>query len=279
MRPDLAAAGSSRMSPAGPGAWSPRPADALSLPLSELNIFDRALLRTIGYIAAGRVIAISGIEHVARERDPFIIALNHSTRLEAVLVPALLMLARHGRQVHFLADWNFRLVPGVGLLYSRSGAITIARKPARPRFLNAARELFRSDVPPLEQARRKLIAGRSIGIFPEGTVNRDPGRLLRGRAGMARLSLETGVPVVPAGIRYGIGPSAGDAAEGAPMDIRIGEPLVPPDPNDSQPDAETTRLWHDRIMHAIARQSGKTYRPRREENGHETPSTDPWQAR
>jgi 1-acyl-sn-glycerol-3-phosphate acyltransferase len=61
---------------------------------------------------------------------------------------------------------------------------------------------FAVSVPPLEQARQHLIAGRSIGIFPEGTVNRDRSQLLRGRYGAARLSLETGVPVTPAGIRF-----------------------------------------------------------------------------
>jgi 1-acyl-sn-glycerol-3-phosphate acyltransferase len=82
----------------------------------------------------------------------------------------------------------------VDLLYRRSGAITVACKPARPRFLNIMRSLLTDAVAPMEQARAHLVAGRSVRVFPKGTVNRDPSRLLRGRHGAARLSLETGAP-------------------------------------------------------------------------------------
>jgi hypothetical protein len=47
------------------------------------------------------------------------------------------------------------------------------------------------------RARVCLALGRSVGIFPEGTVNRDPHRLLAGRRSAALLSLERRVPVVP----------------------------------------------------------------------------------
>ena len=40
--------------------------------------------------------------------------------------------------------------------------------------------------------------GQIIGIFPEGT--RDHGKLGPAKSGVARLAMETGVPVVPAGI-------------------------------------------------------------------------------
>ena len=73
-----------------------------------------------------------------------------------------------------MADWNFRMIPGLDLLYRRAGAITVARKPARPRFLNLTKPLFIDTVSPMEQARQHLISGRSVGMFPEGTVNRDP---------------------------------------------------------------------------------------------------------
>jgi hypothetical protein len=242
--------------------WTPTRSDVLTLPLSELALFDRTLVRSLGLFGHRKLLSISGLEHVARECDPFLLALNHSSRLEAVLVPAFLMLARQGRRVHFLADWNFRLIPGVGLLYSRAGAITVARKPARPRFLNPLRARFRSDVPPLEQARRALLDGRSVGIFPEGTINRDPLRLLRGRRGVARLSLETGTPVVPAGIRFHLDPGAREIPAGATMELCIGAPLTPPrlvPGNVTAPSAIALSQWHSTIMHAIAEQSGKSY--------------------
>jgi len=46
-----------------------------------------------------------------------VLVLNHSTKLEAVLLPALLMLLRGGHHLHFMADWNYRLIPGLGHFY------------------------------------------------------------------------------------------------------------------------------------------------------------------
>lgn len=232
---------------------------ALGCPLPELTMPDRCLARGVGLVASNLARAVSGLEHVGGGRDPFVLALNHGTRREAILVPSLLILHRGGRPVHFLADWNFRLIPGVGLLYDRAGVITVARKPARPRFLDALRPRFAPSTPPLEHARRLLVSGRSVGIFPEGTVNRDSSRLLGGRHGAARLSLETGAPVVPAGLRYR--PPAG-AGPGV-VELHIGDPLAPPRRVDHAA-YQDVKVWHREIMTSIARLSGKTWtEPRR----------------
>src|SRR5262245_44526701 len=154
--------------------WETPPArDIVRWPLPVLGTLDRWLLRAAALIARRQVIAARGLEHIRAEADPFILALNHSTRREAVLVPPLLVLLRGGRRIHFLADWNFRLIPGVDLLYRRAGAITVMRKSARPRWLNVFKPLFADPLPPFEHARALLAAGRSVGVFPEGTVNRD----------------------------------------------------------------------------------------------------------
>ena len=57
-------------------------------------------------------------------------------------MPALLLLHRGGRLVHFLADWNFRLIPGVGFIYARAQVVTVTRKSAKPRFLNILKPLY-----------------------------------------------------------------------------------------------------------------------------------------
>lgn len=239
----------------------PVPARAiLSWPLPDLGACDRILVRGAALAGSRCVLDIAGLEHIAPDRDPFILALNHGTRLEALLVPPLLFLLRSGRRIHFMADWNFRLVPGVGLLYRRAGVITILRKPAKPRFLNALKPLFADPLTPAEQARRHLAAGRSVGVFPEGTVNRDPGRLRRGRPGAAQLALETGVPVVPVGLRYPTVPPGATVPEGSPMAIEIGAPLVPPPvASAGRPAYPDILALHGRIMTAIARLSGKSW--------------------
>jgi 1-acyl-sn-glycerol-3-phosphate acyltransferase len=230
----------------------------LSWSLRDLTVMDRTLVRGIALVSRSKVRHLDGLEHIAPERDPFILAANHNTRLEAVLLPALLFLLRHGRRIHFMADWNFRMIPGVDLLYRRAGAITVARKPARPRVLNLMKPLFTEKVSPMAQARAHLMSGRSVGVFPEGTVNRDPLRLLRGRYGAARLSLETGAPIVPVGVRFPTVPRGAAVPEGSPMSIAVGEPLIPPAAATS-PAYASLRAWHERVMVTIGRLSGKSW--------------------
>jgi 1-acyl-sn-glycerol-3-phosphate acyltransferase len=258
------------MTIAGPPVGPPSVCAVLSWPLPELELIDRMLVRSLALVSRCKIRGLHGLEHIAPDRDPFILALNHSTRQEALLVPALLFLLRRGRRIHFMADWNFRMIPGVDLLYRRAGAITIARKPARPRFLNLVKPLFTDAVSPMVQARRHLMAGHSIGVFPEGTVNRDPLRLLRGRHGAARLSLETGAPVIPVGLRFPTVPQGAIIPEGSPMSIEIGPPLMPSAPATPAAYANVW-AWHVQIMTTISRLSGKCWEFRAQETSDEDP--------
>ena len=256
----------------GPGQQSwrvPRLSEIFGRALPHLGLGDRLLLRAVAVLARHQIVSIHGLQHIRAARDPFILAANHGTRRESLLVPALLLFHRGGRRLHFLADWNFRLIPGVGLLYGRAQVVTVVRKSARPRFLNILKPLYELPQRPFEQARAHLLAGRSIGIFPEGAVNRDPARLLRGRRGAARLSLETGVPVVPMGIRFP-GVARGEPVpHGAAMELHIGPPLVPPASAPEQVPLPAVTDWHAAIMTEIARYSGKTWKGAAEEAGHD----------
>ena len=96
---------------AGAGGALPRVWDVLTRPLPFKGIFDRVLLRGVVLIARRKVRAVHGLERVLSP-EPFILALNHSTRREALLVPALLIFHRGGRLIHFWSDWMFRLLAG-----------------------------------------------------------------------------------------------------------------------------------------------------------------------
>ncbi|MBS0244736.1 MAG: 1-acyl-sn-glycerol-3-phosphate acyltransferase [Proteobacteria bacterium] len=258
-------AGRARAPEAQPLWERPTFLELLRRPLSPLGLLDRSLTRVFSYYSLPRFSSISGLEHIGRDQDPFILALNHSTRFEAIALPPLLVYYRGGRRVHFLADWNFQMIPGIGLLYRRSGAIVVTRKNARPRFLNALKPLYTHAEPSHRRALAHLKAGRSIGIFPEGTVNRDPERLLRGRLGAARLSLESGVPVVPAGIRV-----LGNEGAQPRLDLRFGPALTPPKIVGDVQSADV-RAWHGVIMTEIARLSGKAWEPLPKEPRNGTP--------
>jgi len=243
----------------GAFVWSPPVwQEILRWPLPHNGFGDRLLLRAVALFVKRHVRFIDGLENLLDDPRPFILVANHSSRREAVVMPAFLMLHRGGRLVHFFADWTFQLIPGVGWVYRRAGAIVVGRKPARPRFLNVFKPFLTDPVPPLERARLHLAAGRPIGIFPEGTVNRNPAELLPGRNGAARLSLETGVPVVPMGLRYADARGHGLGA----MEINIGPPMRPPQIETRPAPVAAVREWHATLMSAIASLSGKVWKPR-----------------
>jgi 1-acyl-sn-glycerol-3-phosphate acyltransferase len=243
-------------------AWrAPRATEIFGWALPHMHrLGDRLLLRALALQASRHIVAVHGLEHIRPACDPFILVANHSTRREAILVPALLFLHRGGRIVHFLADWNFRLIPGVGLIYSRAQVVTVTRKSARPRFLNVLKPLFGHRRSSIDRTKALLAAGRSIGVFPEGTANRKTAELLRGRRGAARLSLETGVPVIPLGIRFrGVGPEQ-PIPRRAPMELYIGAPLRPPRLDGAAVTMSQVGAWHCVIMTQIAQLSGKAWK-------------------
>ncbi|KAB2915506.1 MAG: 1-acyl-sn-glycerol-3-phosphate acyltransferase [Hyphomicrobiaceae bacterium] len=252
-----------------PPAWRvPAAGHILGCELPHLGLGDRLLLRGLMLLARRQIAAVHGLQHVRPAMDPFILAMNHGTRRESLLVPALLFLNRGGRLIHFLADWNFQLIPGVGLIYRRAQVVTVTRKSAKPRALNGLKPFFRQVLPPFELARAHLLAGRPVGIFPEGTVNRDPDRLLRGRRGAARLSLETGAPIVPMGIRFpGVEPGS-PVPEHAAMELHIGAPLTPPGSPGHRASVGAVSTWHAAIMNEIARLSGKAWTTPMKEASH-----------
>ena len=205
-----------------------------------------------------RIDRVIGIEHALSLNDGFIVAANHSCRRDALLLPAMLVFCRGGRLVHFMADWNFKLIPGIGLLYRRSGAITVGRKNAKPKFFNIFKPLLVDKSAPMDIARHKLEAGDAIALFPEGTTNRDPQQLLRGRFGCARLSLETGKPVLPVGITYPGYESCWNKPVKALAQIRFGSPMYPQQDFCQQPaSVPTVRQWHSEIMQSISSLCGK----------------------
>lgn len=228
------------------------------LPSLDENGQLRWVLRLVLLTGGQLVRGVENAEALRRQPDPVIVALNHTTKLEALLVPALLMALRGGRVIHFLADWNFLLVPGVAALFRVGQVIPVNRKPARPAFLNRLRPRLCPATPAHELARSRLGAGASVGIFPEGTATGSPNRLQRGLRGAAQLALETGVPLLPVGLRHATRPGARRVGNFTPFTLHVGEPLSPPAAA-TRPDREAVLLLHARLMRELAALSGKEW--------------------
>jgi 1-acyl-sn-glycerol-3-phosphate acyltransferase len=104
-----------------------------------------------------------------------------------------------------------------------------------------------------------LRRGELLGIFPEGTRSPD-GRLYKGKTGVARLVLQSGVPVVPVGM---IDTQLVPSLFGIPImrrpGIRVGTPLDFSGYAGAGNDRDVLRWITDEIMGAVQDLTGQTY--------------------
>lgn len=126
---------------------------------------------------------VEGLEHIPAS-GPVILASNHLAVADSFFLPLVVR-----RRITFLAKSEY--FTGTGLkgsfnrwFYTAAGQVPIDRTDA-----DAAQAA-------LETAERLLKQGKLLGMYPEGTRSPD-GRLYKGKTGLARLALETGVPVIP----------------------------------------------------------------------------------
>lgn len=230
-----------------------------ALPFLKGQWLTRFLVKLVFSVFRNKLVSVRGLDHVLNHRGAFILVLNHSQALEVLLVPALLFFARGGKRVHFMADWNYRMIPLVDVFYRCGQVITLTRKPAKPLFLDFMRPWFAEKVAPYERAAELLRGGAAVGIFPEGTINRGREYLLKGYSGAAQLSLSTGCSMVPCGIRFPrLSISCNRIPELSEMELEFGAPLVPPARQD-EPSLEAVRGWHSVMMTALAELSGKRW--------------------
>lgn len=114
-------------------------------------------------------------------RGPAIIASNHGSNLD----PWLLGIVFSG-QIRWMAKAELWKIPGLGWLVEKLGGFPVHRGEPDRDAIRRAREL--------------LQAGWILGMFPEGTRQRQ-GELGEPHAGVGMLAMEPGVPVVPVRIR------------------------------------------------------------------------------
>ncbi|MDO4239498.1 1-acyl-sn-glycerol-3-phosphate acyltransferase [Micrococcus sp.] len=156
---------------------------------------------------------ITGLENVP-VNGPFILASNHLSFLDSVLLQALCP-----RPVHFFAKAEYFTAPGLSGRVQRRFFESVGSIPVQRGDQSAS-------VAALEELVSLLEAGEGVGIYPEGTRSRD-GRLYRGRTGVGWLALTTGAPVVPVGLRgtERLQPPGGRGFRPHRFTIAAGEPL------------------------------------------------------
>src|SRR3954447_6212862 len=214
---------------------------------------DRVFYWFLKWIALGPVLRlvfrpeVDGIENVP-EDGPAILASNHLSYADWLFMPLTL-----NRKVTFVAKAEYFTTPGLkGWLqkrfFSGAGQVPIDRSSA-----DAAAGA-------LVSARRVLAAGDLFGIYPEGTRSHD-GRLYRGKTGVARLAIETGVPVIPIGVvgTDQIAPPGKKFGRWTRPMVRFGKPLDFARYEGLANDRFILRSATDEIMYEIMRLSGQEY--------------------
>jgi 1-acyl-sn-glycerol-3-phosphate acyltransferase len=204
----------------------------------------KALLRPVFTVFFRPV--VTGARHIPRSGGA-LLASNHLSMCDSLFLPVMTR-----RRVSFLAKKEYFTGRGIkgraqAAFVRWTGLIPLDRDDA-----DAAAAA-------LATGARAVRDGVLLGVYPEGTRSPD-GRLYRGKTGVARMAMDTGVPVVPVGMvgTDRVQPIGRVWPRLARVGVRIGPPLSPPAPAaDPAADRRQAREFTERVMAAIAALSGQ----------------------
>jgi len=190
---------------------------------------------------------VEGEENIP-EDGAAIFASNHLSFSDSIFLPLVLP-----RQMTFLAKSDY--FTGRGLKGRATAAFfkAVGQVPVDRSGGGAGEAALSSGL-------KILRRGEFLGIYPEGTRSPD-GRLYRGRTGVARMALESGVPVLPVAM---IGtdkaqPTGKKVPKIMRIGIRIGTPLDFSRYEGMEDDRFVLRSITDEIIYELMLLSGQEY--------------------
>jgi 1-acyl-sn-glycerol-3-phosphate acyltransferase len=112
-----------------------------------------------------------------------IVASNHISYLDVLFFTHFLY--RNGRAPRYIGKEGVFKVPVIGKIILAAGMVPVARESK-----DASKAL--------DHAVRLLEVGHCVGVYPEGTLTRDPdGWPMVAKTGLARLAIATKTPIIP----------------------------------------------------------------------------------
>lgn len=205
------------------------------------------------YIFMGPILAflgrpkVEGLEYVPSS-GPAILASNHLAVADSFFLPLVVR-----RRITFLAKSEYFTGKGPKGAFNRwfytvSGQVPIDRTNA-----DAAQAA-------LETAQRILGEGKLLGMYPEGTRSPD-GRLYKGKSGLARLALETGVPVIPVAMigTDVVNPPGSKMWRFGQVTVRFGKPMDFTRFDGMAGNRFIERAVIDEVMYELMKLSGQEY--------------------
>jgi len=190
---------------------------------------------------------VEGAENVPASGSA-ILASNHLSYADWLFMPLTLP-----RRVTFAAKTEYFTNPGIKGWFQKKFFAGAGQVPIDRSGATAAEDALAS-------ARQILGDGELFGIYPEGTRSHD-GRLYRGKTGVARLALETGVPVIPVAVLGTdvVAPPGKKFGTFTRPCVRFGKPLDFSRYEGMEKNRYILRAITDEIMYEIMQLSGQEY--------------------
>jgi 1-acyl-sn-glycerol-3-phosphate acyltransferase len=156
---------------------------------------------------------VVGLEYVP-DSGPVILASNHLAVADSFY---LCLVVR--RRITYLAKAEYFTGTGIKGWFSRWFYTAAGQVPIDRTDADSAQAA-------LVTAERVLSQGKVLGMYPEGTRSPD-GRLYKGKTGLARLALETGVPVIPVAMvgTDVVNPPGTKMWRFGRVEVRLGKPM------------------------------------------------------
>ena len=192
---------------------------------------------------------VEGLEHVPDEGGA-IFASNHLSFSDSIFLPLVVK-----RRITFLAKADYFTGGGPKGRATAAFMKGVGQVPVDRGGGSASMAALNTGI-------RILKSGEMLGLYPEGTRSPD-GRLYRGKTGVARMSLEANVPVLPTAmigtdVVQPTGQKIPNRGKGI-VGVRIGAPLDFSRYEGMESDRFVLRSITDEIMYELMELSGQEY--------------------
>jgi len=156
---------------------------------------------------------VVGLDHIPSS-GPAIIASNHLAVADSFYLPLVVR-----RRITFLAKAEYFTGTGIKGWFTRWFYTVAGQVPIDRTDAGSAQNA-------LNTAERLLAEGKLLGMYPEGTRSPDA-RLYKGKTGLARLALQTGVPVIPVAMvgTDVVNPPGSKMWRFGRVEVRFGKPM------------------------------------------------------
>jgi 1-acyl-sn-glycerol-3-phosphate acyltransferase len=190
---------------------------------------------------------VEGLENIPVD-GPAILASNHQAVLDSFYLPLVVP-----RRITFLAKSEYFTGRGAKGRFQRWFFSSVGQVPIDRTGASAAQDA-------LDAGLRVLRNGKLLGIYPEGTRSPDD-RLYKGKTGMARLALESGVPVIPVAMigTAKMNPIGSKLPRPTKVGVRIGKPLDFSRYEGMAGNRFVERAVTDEVMYELMKLGGQQY--------------------